>query len=199
MTPTLTLGKFGRRSLATGARTRVCKPRVAAGGLGKCVATRRIACPTHPVHTLPMSLKDRLVTLILEILCEANYYPFITRISGDDLVFMNLRGRIRRDGPARWSGPTSPTGSTSSSTTARRTQAGISRAHGCLEVSCGHGGASLVPQCATLGPASYTGLDLQPSRRRRRAENGTNLPGLISCRANAENLPSRRTSVLRTR
>ena len=35
-----------------------------------------------------MSLKDRLVTPYLKF-CAKHYYPFITRISGDDLVFMN--------------------------------------------------------------------------------------------------------------
>jgi ubiquinone/menaquinone biosynthesis C-methylase UbiE len=56
-----------------------------------------------------------------------------------------------------------------------------------LEVSCGHGGgASYLVR--TLGPASYTGLDLNPAgvdfcRKRHQ------LPGLDFVQGNAENLP----------
>jgi fatty-acid O-methyltransferase len=56
-----------------------------------------------------------------------------------------------------------------------------------LEVGCGHGGgASYVMR--TLGPASYTGLDLNPAgiafcRERH------NLPGMDFVRADAQNLP----------
>ena len=82
--------------------------------------------------------------------------------------------------------PTSPTGTASSSTTARRPQADLSGKQ-VLEVSCGHGGgASYLVR--TLHPASYTGLDLNPAgigfcRKRH------NLPGLDFVEGDAENLP----------
>ena len=133
-----------------------------------------------------MSLKDRLVTTPYLKFFAKHYYPFITRISSDDLVFMNwgyeedppmalaLEGS---DEPNRFPIQLYHRTATQVDLTGKKV----------LEVSCGHGGgASYLVR--TLGPASYTGLDLNSagvdSCRKRHQ-----LPGLDFVQGNAENLP----------
>src|SRR6187200_1848567 len=81
MTPSAAL-----RDWCASASSRVAESRC--GRVGKCVANSP-HCPTHRAHTLPMSFKSRLVTVPSLKFFAKHYYPFITRISGDDLVFMN--------------------------------------------------------------------------------------------------------------
>ena len=94
--------------------------------------------------------------------------------------------RRSRRWPCSWRRPMSPTGSVSSSTTARQRQADLNGKQ-VLEVSCGHGGGAshLV---RTLRPASYTGLDFNADGialcRKRHI-----LPGLDFVHGNAESLP----------
>jgi ubiquinone/menaquinone biosynthesis C-methylase UbiE len=132
-----------------------------------------------------MSLKDRLTIPILEFFAK-HYYPFITRISGDDLVFMNWG--YEEDPPMTLplEGSDEPNRFPIQLYHRTATQVDL-KDKKVLEVSCGHGGgASYLVR--TLGPASYTGLDLNSagvdSCRKRHQ-----LPGLDFVQGNAENLP----------
>jgi ubiquinone/menaquinone biosynthesis C-methylase UbiE len=115
------------------------------------------------------------------------YFPFATRhITGDDVVFINLGYEEdppmalvldASDEPNRFGIQLYHRTATQADLTGKEV----------LEVSCGHGGgASYLVR--TLGPASYTGLDLNPAgvdfcRKRH------NLPALDFVQGNAENLP----------
>lgn len=113
-------------------------------------------------------------------------YPLITRVTNDDLVFLNWGYETS---PAM-AIPLAPSDEPNRASiqlyhhTATQTDLGGKRV---LEVSCGHGGgASYLAR--TLRPASYTGLDLNQTgiafcRRRHR------VPGLDFVHGNAENLP----------
>ena len=114
-------------------------------------------------------------------------YPYLTRRSGDDVIFLNLGYEEdppmalpleAADEPNRY--PIQLYHHTA-------TQAGDLAGKRVLEVGCGHGGgASYLTR--TLGPESYVGLDLNPAgiefcRRRHQ------VPGLEFVQGNAENLP----------
>jgi ubiquinone/menaquinone biosynthesis C-methylase UbiE len=114
------------------------------------------------------------------------YYPLTTRFSGDDLLFLNMGYEEdppvalpleASDEPDRFCIQLYHRTATQVDLTGKRV----------LEVSCGHGGgASYLVR--TLGPASYTGLDLNRAaidfcRKRHQ------LPGLDFVCGNAENLP----------
>jgi ubiquinone/menaquinone biosynthesis C-methylase UbiE len=133
-----------------------------------------------------MSLKNRLVTIPYTKFVAKHYYSFITRISGDDLVFMNFG--YEEDPPMTLplEGADEPNRFPIQLYHRTATQVDL-KGKKVLEVSCGHGGgASYLVR--TLGPASYTGLDLNStgvdSCRKRHQ-----LPGLDFVQGNAENLP----------
>jgi ubiquinone/menaquinone biosynthesis C-methylase UbiE len=133
-----------------------------------------------------MSLKNRLVTIPFLKFFAKHYYPFITRISGDDLVFINWG--YEEDPPMALplEGSDEPNRFPIQLYHRTATQVDL-KGKKVLEVSCGHGGgASYLVR--TLGPASYTGLDLNSagvdSCRKRHQ-----LPGLDFVQGNAENLP----------
>ena len=133
-----------------------------------------------------MSLKDRLITIPYSNFVASHYYPFITRISGEDLVFMNWG--YEEDPPMTLplEGSDEPNRFPIQLYHRTATQVDL-KGKKVLEVSCGHGGgASYLVR--TLGPASYTGLDLNSagvdSCRKRHQ-----LPGLDFVQGNAENLP----------
>lgn len=115
-----------------------------------------------------------------------HWYPLTTRFSGDDVVFLNLGYEEdppmglpldASDEPNRYCIQLYHRTATQADLTGKRV----------LEVSCGHGGgASYLTR--TLGPASYTGLDLNRAgvdfcRRRHQ------VPGLDFVSGDAENLP----------
>lgn len=133
-----------------------------------------------------MSVKSRLVTVPSVKFFAKHYYSFITRVSGDDLVFMNWG--YEEDPPMALPLEASDEPNRYPIQLYHRTatQADL-RDKKVLEVSCGHGGgASYLAR--TLGPASYTGLDLNSagvdSCRKRHQ-----LPGLNFVQGSAENLP----------
>ena len=133
-----------------------------------------------------MSLKDRLVTTPYLKFFAKHYYPFITHISSDDLVFMNWG--YEEDPPMALAleGSDEPNRFPIQLYHRTATQVDL-KGKKVLEVSCGHGGgASYLVR--TQGPASYTGLDLNSAgvdlcRKRHQ------LPGLDFVQGNAENLP----------
>ena len=133
-----------------------------------------------------MSFKSRLVTVPSLKFFAKHYYPFITRISGDDLVFMNWG--YEEDPPMTLPLEGSDELNRFPIQLYHRTATQVDlKGKKVLEVSCGHGGgASYLVR--TLGPASYTGLDLNSagvdSCRKRHQ-----LPGLDFVQGNAENLP----------
>ena len=133
-----------------------------------------------------MSLKDRLITIPYSNFVASHYYPFITRISGEDLVFMNWG--YEEDPPMTLplEGSDEPNRFPIQLYHRTATQVDL-KGKNVLEVSCGHGGgASYLVR--TLGPAAYTGLDLNTagvdSCRKRHQ-----LRGLDFVQGNAENLP----------
>jgi ubiquinone/menaquinone biosynthesis C-methylase UbiE len=115
------------------------------------------------------------------------WYPYLTRrLDADDVLFLNLGYEedppmglplVESDEPNRFHIQLYHRTATQADLTGARV----------LEVSCGHGGgASYLVR--TLGPASYTGLDLNPAgvafcRERH------NLPGLDFVQGDAVNLP----------
>ena len=133
-----------------------------------------------------MSFKSRLVTVPSLKFFAKHYYPFITRISGDDLVFMNWG--YEEDPPMTLPLEGSDELNRFPIQLYHRTATQVDlKGKKVLEVSCGHGGgASYLVR--TLGPASYTGLDLNSagldSCRKRHQ-----LPGLDFVQGNAEDLP----------
>ena len=114
------------------------------------------------------------------------YYPSLTRFAADDLLILSAGYEedppmalplSASDEPNRLGIQLYHRTATQADLTGKRV----------LEVGCGHGGgASYLTR--TLGPASYTGLDLNPAAiafcRKRH-----NLPGLDFVRGDAENLP----------
>jgi SAM-dependent methyltransferase len=133
-----------------------------------------------------MSLRDRLANRPSMKFTGKHYYPFITRISGDDLVFMNLG--YEEDPPMALPLEASDEPNRFPIQLYHRTATQVDlKGKEVLEVSCGHGGgASYLVR--TLAPASYIGLDLNSagvdSCRKRHQ-----LPGLDFVQGNAENLP----------
>jgi ubiquinone/menaquinone biosynthesis C-methylase UbiE len=133
-----------------------------------------------------MSLKNRLVTTPYLKFFAKHYYPVITCISSDDLVFMNWG--YEEDPPMALplEGSDEPNRIPIQLYHRTATQVDL-KGKKVLEVSCGHGGgASYLVR--TLGPASYTGLDLNSAgvdscRKRHR------LRGLDFVQGNAESLP----------
>ena len=133
-----------------------------------------------------MSLRSRLVTVPSVKFFAKHYYPFITRTSGDDLEFMNWG--YEEDPPMTLplEGSDEPNRFPIQLYHRTATQVDL-KGKKVLEVSCGHGGgASYLVR--TLGPASYTGLDLNAagvdSCRKRHQ-----LRGLDFVQGNAESLP----------
>ena len=134
-----------------------------------------------------MSLTNRLLGSPSRKIYAKYYFPYITRFRRtDELVFINTGYEEdlpmdlpleASDEPNRFFIQLYHRTATQVDLTGKRV----------LEVSCGHGGgASYLVR--TLGPASYTGLDLNPTgvdfcRKRH------NLPGLDFVQGNAENLP----------
>jgi ubiquinone/menaquinone biosynthesis C-methylase UbiE len=134
-----------------------------------------------------MSLLNRLLFTPSWTFLAKYYYPLATRyFSSDDLVFINFG--YEEDPPMALPLEASDEPDRYFIQLYHRTatQADL-KGKNVLEVSCGHGGgASYLVR--TLGPASYTGLDLNPAgidfcRKRH------NLPGLDFVQGNAENLP----------
>jgi SAM-dependent methyltransferase len=137
-------------------------------------------------HTLPVSIASRLITMVSSQSFAKYYYPVITRLSGDGREFFNMGYEedppmalplSASDEPNRFSIQLYHRTATQVDLTGKRV----------LEVSCGHGGgASYLVR--TLGPASYTGLDLNRAGidfcRKRHS-----LPGLDFVCGNAESLP----------
>ncbi len=172
-------------SFATGARARIrgCRESLRAGWemRGQFAALPDASCPYFA-----MSFKSRLVTVPSLKFFAKHYYPFITRISGDDLVFMNWG--YEEDPPMTLPLEGSDELNRFPIQLYHRTATQVDlKGKKVLEVSCGHGGgASYLVR--TLGPASYTGLDLNSagvdSCRKRHQ-----LPGLDFVQGNAENLP----------
>jgi len=144
------------------------------------------ALPDASCPYFAMSFKSRLVTVPSLKFFSKHYYPFITRISGDDLVFMNWG--YEEDPPMTLPLEGSDELNRFPIQLYHRTATQVDlKGKKVLEVSCGHGGgASYLVR--TLGPASYTGLDLNSagldSCRKRHQ-----LPGLDFVQGNAENLP----------
>ena len=133
-----------------------------------------------------MRLKDRLITIPYSNFVASHFYPFITRMSGDDLVFLNWGYEedppmalplAASDEPNRFPIQLYHRMATQADLTGKRV----------LEVSCGHGGgASYLMR--TLRPASYTGLDLNAAGIDF-CRNRHHLPDLDFVHGDAENLP----------
>ncbi len=114
------------------------------------------------------------------------WFRYLTRTSGDDLVFINSGYEEDPpmalpleacDEPNRFFIQLYHRTATQVDLTGKRV----------LEVSCGHGGgASYLVR--TLSPASYTGLDLNPAGVDF-CQKSHNLPGLDFVRGDAENVP----------
>ena len=132
-----------------------------------------------------MGLKNLVTTPYLKFFAK-HYYPFITRIGGDDLVFMNLG--YEEDPPMALPLEASDEPNRFPIQLYHRTATQVDlKGKKVLEVSCGHGGgASYLVR--TLGPASYTGLDLN-SAAIDFCRNRYQLPGLDFVQGDAENLP----------
>ena len=134
-----------------------------------------------------MSLTSRLVTNAGTSKFLAKYqYPRTTRLSGDDLVFMNMGYEDDPPMALPLAAPDEPNRYFINLYHRTATQVDLTGKR-VLEVSCFHGGgASYLVR--TLSPASYTGLDLNRAgidfcRKRHQ------LPGLDFVCGNAENLP----------
>lgn len=115
------------------------------------------------------------------------WYPFLTRRLGrEEILFLNYA--YEEDPPMALPLSAADEPDRACIQLYHRTAAQVDlRGKKVLEVSCGHGGgASYIAR--TLGPASYTGLDLNPAGvafcQRRHA-----LPGLSFVRGDAQNLP----------
>ncbi|WP_199182794.1 phthiotriol/phenolphthiotriol dimycocerosates methyltransferase [Mycobacterium sp. 4858] len=134
-----------------------------------------------------MSLTNRLLVTPSWKFLAKYFYPLATRyFSGDDLVFLNWG--YEEDPPMALPLETSDEPNRYFIQLYHRTAAQVDlNGKRVLEASCGHGGgASYLMR--TLGPAAYTGLDLDPAgvdfcRKRH------NLPGLDFVQGNAESLP----------
>lgn len=149
---------------------------------GTVAALARAFC-----HTLPVGLINRLTASTFFWKIVAKHWYFFTHVFGaDDVVFLNWGYEedppmalplAASDEPNRFFIQLYHRTATQVDHTGKRV----------LEVSCGHGGgASYLVR--TLGPASYTGLDLNPARidfcRKRH-----NPARLDFVQGNAENLP----------
>jgi ubiquinone/menaquinone biosynthesis C-methylase UbiE len=133
-----------------------------------------------------VSVASRLITTVSAQSFAKYYYPLTTRLSGDDREFFNMG--YEEDPPMALplSASDEPNRFCIQLYHRTATQVDLSGKQ-VLEVSCGHGGgASYLMR--TLGPASYTGLDLNRAGidfcRKRHS-----LPGLDFVCGNAENLP----------
>lgn len=184
MTPTLTLGNFvGNSRLVREREFRDAEQSLQAGWELRG-QFRRIGPASR--HTLPMSRTNRLANNVRSNFAKHYSYSLATRLSGDDLVFINMGYEEdppmalpldASDEPDRYGVQLYHRTATQVDLTGKQV----------LEVSCGHGGgASYLVR--TLGPASYTGLDLNRAgidfcRKRH------NLPGLDFVCGNAEDLP----------
>jgi ubiquinone/menaquinone biosynthesis C-methylase UbiE len=145
------------------------------------------ARPHASCHTLPVTLANRLLGSPSREFFRKCWFRYVTHFRGtDDLVFINTGYEEdlpmdlpleASDEPNRFCIQLYHRTATQVDLTGKRV----------LEVSCGHGGgASYLVR--TLGPASYTGLDLNPAgvdlcRKRHK------LPGLDFVQGNADNLP----------
>ncbi|ORB11006.1 phthiotriol/phenolphthiotriol dimycocerosates methyltransferase [Mycobacterium noviomagense] len=134
-----------------------------------------------------MSLTNRVANFLGTSKFVAKYqYPLVTRLGGNDLVFMNFG--YEEDPPMALPLEASDEANRFCIQLYHRvaTQVDLSGKQ-VLEVSCFHGGgASYLMR--TLHPASYTALDLNPAgidfcRKRHQ------LPGLNFMQGDAENLP----------
>jgi ubiquinone/menaquinone biosynthesis C-methylase UbiE len=137
----------------------------------------------NPVHnrSLPSSAKDLLFGTF-----QKYVYPQITRLAADDLLILGMG--YEEDPPMAL-----PLGASDEPNrfgiqlyhrTATQADLGGKRV---LEVGCGHGGgASYLTR--TLGPASYTGLDLNPAGIAF-CRKTHNVPGLDFVQGDAQNLP----------
>lgn len=132
-----------------------------------------------------MGLLSRLVSTPAWKRVAKFYYPFITRHGADDVAFLNLG--YEEDPPMGVPLETSDEPDRYCIQLYHRTatQADLSGKR-VLEVSCGHGGGASYVMRA-LGPAAYTGLDLNPDGVEvcRKAHK---LPGLDFVAGNAEDL-----------
>jgi fatty-acid O-methyltransferase len=142
-------------------------------------------------HTPPMALKERLfhhpIIWTLSQKTQKLFYPYATRrLGADDVVFLN-RG-YEEDPPMALPLEASDEPDRFYIQLYHRTatQADLSGKR-VLEVGCGHGGgASYLVR--TLRPASYTGLDLNPTGIAF-CQKRHNLAGLDFVQGDAENLP----------
>jgi ubiquinone/menaquinone biosynthesis C-methylase UbiE len=141
--------------------------------------------PARILHTLSMTLKDRVITPYVKFFAK-HYYPILTRISGDDLVFINWG--YEEDPPMALPLDGSDESNRFPIQLYHRTATQVDfKGKKVLEVSCGHGGGASYLVRA-LAPASYTGLDsnsagVDSCRRRHQ------LRGLDFVQGNAESLP----------
>ena len=116
------------------------------------------------------------------------WYPFLTRrLQGEEVLFLNYA--FETDPPLGL--PLAPADEPNRACIQLyhhvATQVDL-RGLRVLEVSCGHGGgASYLTR--TLGPASYTGLDLNPAGIRFCRARHAAVPGLAFVQGDAQNLP----------
>ncbi|GBE66277.1 hypothetical protein MFM001_27390 [Mycobacterium sp. MFM001] len=133
-----------------------------------------------------MSMASRLVSTPAWRVFAKYYYPFITRHGADDVALLNLGYEedppmdvplVESDEPDRFCIQLYHRTAAQTDLTGKNV----------LEVSCGHGGgASYLMR--TMGPASYTGLDLNPAGIEV-CRKTYDMPGLEFVCGDAQNLP----------
>ena len=140
---------------------------------------------------LPKPLRNRLSDDALKVFhgigprVQKRIYPLLTRLSGDELLLIN--NGYEQDPPLAL--PLEPSDEPSRfciqlyHQTATQVDLSGKRV---LEVGCGHGGGAAY-LTRSLGPASYTGLDLNPSAIAL-CRKTHNVPGLDFVEGDAENL-----------